>query len=479
MEIAFSAFLGEVAHRSVSLLVEKLSRDAAPLSVNENLRRNLLRVRVVVEEAEGRQIRNHAMLEQLRVLRGTMYRGYYMLDTVKYQAYKEHSSKDDGKNGVSDHSFALSKFNPAKRVRFCRRSSQGEKELHRVLGSLEILITDVKEFVMFLKVCPPLYRQIYSTYMVLEKCMFGRHVEVESIINFLMQKEPSSPKNLDVLPIVGPAKAGKSTLIEHVCSDERVRTAFSRILFLTENDLDERLTCLRDAGTTKHLNHDLGKECFLVIVELEGDIHEDTWNRLHSATMRDAANGNKIIISSRFYGIARFGTTRSIKVEFLGQEAYWYFFKALAFGSTDAEEEPKLASMAMQMASCLNGSFIAGNIIASMLRANFNAKFWSMALFCVQEVSQRYSFIFGAHPVSPWENTKQAYIPRISSSSDYCSVYNDYQRVSAQDDAQMTTFQEILSGTVLPCGKLDVLGWRSSIPPYYSYIFSCEIHKVP
>ncbi|KAF8690687.1 hypothetical protein HU200_041062 [Digitaria exilis] len=118
--------------------------------------------------------------------------------------------------------------------------------------------------------------------------------------------------NLDVLPVFGPEKSGKSTLIEHVCNDERVRNAFSQILLLSEENLHGSLASLRDVGTIKHQNHAPDKERVLVIVEIHGDI----------ASKRCAENGTKIIISSRSDKIARFGTTRALKVEFLRQEAW-------------------------------------------------------------------------------------------------------------------------------------------------------------
>ncbi|PVH63000.1 hypothetical protein PAHAL_3G450200 [Panicum hallii] len=188
LEIALSAFLGEIAQRSVSFFIRKLSKEATSLPSDETLHRKLLRICIIVEEAEGRQIRNQAMLEQLKVLRAGMYRGYYALDTFKYQPYKEDEGEDDEVSHY--YSFAISKFNPAKRIQLRGRSNQqgGERELHQVLGSLDVTITDAREFLMFLKGCPPLYHRLYSTYMVLEKCMFGRHVEMEHIINFLMQK---------------------------------------------------------------------------------------------------------------------------------------------------------------------------------------------------------------------------------------------------------------------------------------------------
>jgi len=214
----------------------------------------------------------------------------------------------------------------------------------------------------------------------MERCMFARHVEMEHIINFLMEKGSPGTQDLDVLPIVGPMKAGKSTLVEHACNDERVRMAFSQIVLLTEDDLDERLmTSMRDGGTVKHRSsHALDNQRLLLIVELNGDVDEATWSNLYSSCKRYAANDSKVIICSRSDKIERYGTTQPLKVEYLTQEAYWYFFKALAFGSANPKEEPKLASMAMEIAACISSSFIAANSMACILRTNFSAEFWRM-----------------------------------------------------------------------------------------------------
>lgn len=450
------------------------------MPMGETLRRKLMRVHVVVEEAEGRQITSRSMLDQLKLLQEAMHRGYFVLDSSKYRSYQElESSKDDDDHGVTRF-FALSKLNPAKRVQLRgggsgRGGGEGEDELRRVLARVDAVIADAGEFVMLLAGCPRLRRQPYSTYMLLERCMFGRHAETEHIINFLLQRGTA---DLEVLPILGPAKAGKSTLIEHACSDERVHMAFSQIVFFTGDDVEGE-----DGGTVKYENRaskEDGK--ILVIVELEGDIDNDTWRKLCSAsTKRYPGNDRKMILSSRSDGIARFGTARALRVQFLTPEAYWYFFKALAFGSADPEEEPRLASLAMEMAADLNGSFVVGNIIASMLRADFSAKFWHMAMSCVRECRRRYPFMFGALPVSPWELTEQAQVRRIDRVGEYCSISNDYQIVSATiEEAPVIKIQEVLAGSVvLPDGKFEALAWRSPIPPYYTYVFTCEMKKKP
>jgi hypothetical protein len=60
-------------------LVQATQKNQAPPLV-VRLRRALLRARIVVEEAEARQVTNRAMLLQLNQLRGEMCRGSYVLD---------------------------------------------------------------------------------------------------------------------------------------------------------------------------------------------------------------------------------------------------------------------------------------------------------------------------------------------------------------------------------------------------------------
>jgi len=112
-----------------------------------------------------------------------------------------------------------------------------------------------------------------------------------------------------------------------------------------------------------------------------------------------------------------------------------------------------------------------------MLRENLSVEFWSMTFSCFKEVNQRYPFVFDVHPVSSPSQDRKL-LPRLNGSKQYCSVFNGYQIVPAQDEAPMITIQEVLSGSVVLRGKTDVLAWRSSIPPYCGYILSCEIHVV-
>ena len=132
-----------------------------------------------------------------------------------------------------------------------------------MVRSLEAILADAKELAVFLTAYPPVSRrQPYIAHLFLDKCMFGRHAERYQVLEFLLQAEPLVPMTAGnpgpgVLPIVGPALIGKSTLVEHVCNDERVRSHFSlTLLHATAGSAGVgglgTMASLRDNCATKH-----------------------------------------------------------------------------------------------------------------------------------------------------------------------------------------------------------------------------------
>ncbi|KAM0865023.1 hypothetical protein ACQ4PT_043584 [Festuca glaucescens] len=420
MEVIFSAAVGELASRSISFLMDRYLKHKAAPTEEERLRsleRLLLWLRVIVEEADGRLIRDQAMLHQLSILKKEMYRGYYTLDVFRYRAHGEDKTKD---HQVSN-SFAPSEFNPAKRVCFCSGNSQGAAQaelLEQVLCSVRDTIEDVREFVMFLCRCPRLHHQPYNMYLLLDKCIFGRQMEMEHIMNFLLQEEsaPGAVEDLAVLAIIGPEKIGKSTLIEHACHDER-------ILGFNGNDLeDASVETLRDGGRIKHQNRGMGGGRTLIIIELVFGIQESVWKKLYSAARSCIVSGSKIIIASRSNKIASFATTQPLRLQLFTQEAYWYFFKVRTFGSTNAEDHPKLTAIAMDMARLLNGCFRGAIVFSGLLKANFNLRFWSMALATLRNIQQKSISLYGDRLADTWELAEHVYLRRVTKTSSECFV---------------------------------------------------------
>ncbi|KAK8453557.1 hypothetical protein SEVIR_5G303232v4 [Setaria viridis] len=500
MEALVSAVLGDLISRSISFAVDRCCHRRRKGGIEDSplrLRRVLLRVQAVVEEADRRRVTNQAMLRQLQLMREGVYRGYYLLSAFKSQGAMQGKTQQDREVSHSSSSFALSQFNPAKRL--CtvsartttanvasddtRREGDAEAELREVLTSLERMANDMKELVVFLSCYPPTRREPYSGHLWLENRMFGREAEQERIMSFLLETEPPvGTEDLGVLPVIGRARVGKSTLVEHVCLDERVRKHFSLIVFLGEGDIEDgNLSSphqLGDNGIIKHrhLNSSAGKS--LVVIELDGDdVDESTLGRILSALRRErTAPVRKILVTSRSEKIASFGTTRALELKPLPREAYWYFFKTIAFGSTDAGDQPELASVCMEIAGLLNRSFIAANLIGGLLRANPCSQFWRKVLKGYRDNTSMHLLLFGEHQSDLLAKDRPVYFWRlVPKTQSILIVYSCYQVCSPRKHGlPKITANDVQIGRARPRGKFEVLAWRSHIPPYYSYMLSSE-----
>ncbi|CAM0878875.1 unnamed protein product [Alopecurus aequalis] len=444
---------------------------------------------IVVEEAEGRHITNQGMLRQLNILRQGMYRGHYIIDALRFQAALD---KVEGEEEMSHTSSALSKFSPAKRLRFSRTlcgssnreallfgiNSNMREELQRMVDTLEDTMAGIKEFLFFFELYPRIHRQPYRAYLILDNCMFGRQMERQQVLNFLLR--PNATPDLAVLPIVGPIRVGKSTLVEYVCRDESVRDRFSMILFFPEGTLrDERVIDLKGSNINDLVRHQncAPQSRLLIIVEIADDINEDAWRRLkYSADCMAPCSGSKIIITSRSDRIVSLGTTEALRLDFLPPEAYWHFFKSIVFGSTNPDEQPKLATIAMEIALEQRQCFLAAHLIGGILRDNFNARFWRSVLYCVRAYIQTHLLMFDQHPNLRLREDEPVYYWRMEKSRGYFLICNYHQSGSSENLPKISV-QDILLGCggTLPRGEFDALSWRSRLPPYYNYTITCKV----
>ncbi|CAL5091112.1 unnamed protein product [Urochloa decumbens] len=446
------------------------------LDVENSLQRALLRAQVIIDEATGRHITNQAMLKQLDMLRDAMHHGCYILDTFRYQSHNKEANDQ-----VLSHSFSLSKLNFLKGLCTSNGDTRLLQQLQNAHDNLTFIIVDMKEFLVFLMSYPHMYRQPYSMHLLLGNCMFSRQIETEHVVNFLLDTQPHGSQELDVLPIVGPAKVGKSTLVAHVCKNERVQDHFSEIIFLRDHDFtDNDLTILREGCAMKHQNcisksnKDKG---WLVIIDLDGDLSEDAWNVLYSSCKQLMPSTSKIIIANRSTKITEFGTTRALYLKCLSLEASWYFFKTIAFGSVDPEMHKTFGHVGMEIAKLFGRRFIGMNFISRLLRDNFDIRFWCKVLDFSRRLVQKYVSKFGVHPFDLINQNKHVHLGRMANPSEDLVFYSEYQRYS-HEEVPNIRLEDVIYGSVKALGKLEFLVWVSPIPPYYSYVVTCEVREL-
>ncbi|CAL5097894.1 unnamed protein product [Urochloa decumbens] len=483
MEILLSAVLGDLTTRSIGFLISKCPKPPE-LDVEDRLAMVLLRAQVIINEAMGRQITNEAMLQQLDVLTDTVHRGHYTLDTFRCQNHKVEAK---GQIVMNHRPSLFSIVDSVKDLCFpSGTSTQTLGEMQEVLDSLSSMIIDASELVLFLANYSRMYRQPYSMYFLLGNCMFGRQVEAQFVINFLLHRQPAtSVEELEVLPIVGPFRVGKSTLVAHVCKDERVRGYFSETVFLSNLDFrDEELSAFIEGCAMKNQNSSSdysikdGARRLLLVVEVAEDLNEDVWKKLYSASKRRMQRGSKIIITSRSDKIKKHGTTPSLTLKPLSHQAYWYFFKTLAFGSADPMlSHPRLTGLALEIAKTLNGSMIIANVAARMLRDSFDVHFWWKFAAFMRAQFQKHVSKFGEHPYDLLNQNKPVYFGRIRRRSEQVIAYHKY-RHSSQEEVPKITLHDVTYGDAELPARFEVLAWTSQIPPYYNYVYACEVQEL-
>lgn len=107
------------------------------------------------------------------------------------------------------------------------------------------------------------------------------------------------------------------------------------------------------------------------------------------------------------------------------------------------------------------------------------AQFWYEISKRVKDYTDKHLLQFGKHPNDLTREDRPIYLWRIPKNHSVLLAYSIYQSGSAQHDLPKITTQDLHRGSAKPNGKFEALAWRSSIPPYYSYLMRCEIHAPP
>uniref|UniRef100_M8ANG3 Uncharacterized protein n=1 Tax=Aegilops tauschii TaxID=37682 RepID=M8ANG3_AEGTA len=383
METAISAVAGELVSQFISFLMNKYNSFSHAWSEEEKaverLQHLLMRAGTIVEEADARYITNSGMMMQLKTLSEAMYRGYRVLDNSRYHALQDSAGFDEVRiNDSSRNNLYI-----AKRSRITNDMATC-LESHGALERLEIAVANMAEFAVLLGGFERMSRRPYDVYLYTDNFMFARHAEKQKLLSFLLQRKgPPGDHTLAVLPIIvlpiiGDATTGKKSLVAHMCGDERVRSSFSSVLHLNGDNLLRIL----DHGRTM-------EGMILIVIEFASDVSDDDWKRFHSFVIT-MGRGRKIIIISKLKRLARFGSVKPIFLSLLSDDELRYLFKKLAFGSVDRAEHPWLVQIADEFVKVLQnmeGSIVATNLYADVLRKNLNVQFWR----CILDKGRRYA----------------------------------------------------------------------------------------
>uniref|UniRef100_A0A0D9XHL2 Disease resistance N-terminal domain-containing protein n=1 Tax=Leersia perrieri TaxID=77586 RepID=A0A0D9XHL2_9ORYZ len=458
MDLVVSAIAGDLVKRFISFMIKKYESQANLERKMKRLQHLLLKVHMIVNEAEGRCITNSMMLLQLKKIVEAMYEGYHVLDIIKHRTLCSSKPEEEvsRSNTLSNTTFY---GNP-----FCiGKSAIRHDQLQSTLDSLETIVSSMTEFVFLLGGCERMSRRPYDMYLYFDNFMFGRQVEKQQLINILLQENlpPSAPT---VLPIIGPSRVGKRTLVAHVCNNEIVQSHFSSILHLHGENIRKM-----ERGT-------FAQRRILVVVEFTADMDDDIWRKFYLSSTH-MGWGSKIIIISRIERVSRFGTVRPINLNSLSLGEYSYLFKVLAFGSTNAEEHPQLVFIANELSVLLGGSFLSANVCANVFRKNQDVHFWFSVLKKHRFMVQKNFLEFREHPKLLFEKEHQVDITIFAPSSSPLRLMPPSEGGKKKRELSQVMFEDLITDPILLPKEDFELVWESRIPPYRRFVSIASYHE--
>ncbi|XP_014492701.1 putative disease resistance protein At3g14460 [Vigna radiata var. radiata] len=420
-----SAFFDVLFDRLVSPEVLNFVRGKKPDKLLQKVKTQLIVVRVVLADAEKRQITDSNVKEWLDLLRDVVYEVDDLLDEI--------STKAATQKEVSN---SFSHFFKSKKIVSITKLEDIVERLDDILKQKESL--DLKEIPVESyqpwKAQPTSLEDGYS--------MYGRDKDKEAIMKMVLE-DSTNGETVSVIPIVGMGGVGKTTLARSVFNDGKLKqqifdvkawvcvSDIFDIVKVTRTMIEEitRKPCkLNDLNALQlELMDELkGKRLFIVLDDVW--IEDcDNWSSLTKPFL-SGNKGSKVVITTRNENVAAavpFHTVEVYHLNKLSNEDCWLVFANHAFPPSETSEtRGTLEKIGKQIVKRCNGLPLAAQSLGGMLRRKQTIRDWNNVLQSdIWELPENQCKIIPALRIS------YNYLPpHLKRCFVYCSLYpKDYE----------------------------------------------------
>uniref|UniRef100_A0A453MJA1 NB-ARC domain-containing protein n=4 Tax=Triticinae TaxID=1648030 RepID=A0A453MJA1_AEGTS len=237
--------------------------------------------------------------------------------------------------------------------------------------------------------------QHLRTSSVVPRKVFGRVKEKDYIIKSLTEDKPDG--YFHVLPIVGSAGVGKTTLAQFIYNDATVAEHFDKRIWVSvSKNFDEVRLSRQILDCVSQETHEglcsfsklqevlkmhiTSKRILLIFDDVWDDFNLCRWNQL-LASLQSNTKGTVILLTTRKLSVAQtVGTVEPFKLWDLEYEDFWLLFKSCAFGDEDYEGNKSLSIIGFQIAEKLKGNPLAAATVGGLLRRSLTIDHWSNIL---------------------------------------------------------------------------------------------------
>ncbi|XP_052193111.1 putative disease resistance RPP13-like protein 1 [Diospyros lotus] len=388
----------------------------------KELRRKLLVLDTVLDDAEAKYFKKEAVKKWLDELKDAVYDAEDLVDEITYQALRckvEH-----------DYQSCPNQVTEPNRIPTISFDLRMESKLEEMIHRLEDFVKEKDALGLRGRDGGKSHAsRLPTTSLVDETYAFGRDSEKEDIINFLLSDDACGDK-IGVVPIVGMPGIGKTTLSQIVYNDATVDRHFEiKAWVFVSDDFDiPRISKLILDGITgtPHETASLnqiqvslkeklrGKKYLIVMDDVWNDNYE-MWEKLRTPLI-SGARGSKIIATTRNKSVAYImqkNPAVHLNLRLLSDEDCFYLFSKIAF------THPNLEMMRGDVVKRCKGLPLAAKTLGGLLRSKFDIEEWNDVL-----KSDLWDLPEDKNNILPALRLSYYYLPsQVKQCFAYCSVF--------------------------------------------------------
>ncbi|WVZ03282.1 hypothetical protein V8G54_024088 [Vigna mungo] len=347
----------------------------------KKLKRKLMDVNAVIDDAEQKQFSNSLVKEWLDEVRDVLYDAEDMLDQIDYEFSKTKLGAEFQTSSSKVHNF--------------------ESKIIALLDDLESLLNQkiVKDFKIYSGVKSGLGNKVFekkveSTSLVAEEVIYGRDEDKDMIFSWLTSD--TNDTKLSILSIVGMGGMGKTTLAQHIYNDPKTDEAkFDEKAWVCVSDAFDALrvskaiigafTNSRDDSEDLEMVHGKLKKRlfgrkFLLVLDDVWNEDRNKWKALQTP-LTFGAKGSKILVTTRSKKVASImQSTYMHPLKQLDEDHSWQTFTKHAFQDENSTLNSEIKEIGIKIVEKCQGLPLALETIGCLLQSKSSVSEWEGVL---------------------------------------------------------------------------------------------------
>ncbi|KAL4567586.1 hypothetical protein LXL04_023174 [Taraxacum kok-saghyz] len=390
-EIVVSAFFTVFFEKLASEALKKLARSKGIDSELEKLKRSLIHIKALLNDAAQKEISDEAVKEWLNGLQHLAYDIDDVLDDLATEAMRRELTKEsEGSTSM------VRKLIPTCCTNFSL-SSRMQGKLDDIARKLQELVEEKDKLGLTVKgeSLKPMNNRRLQTCLIDASSIVGREGDKDALLHKLLGDEPTD-KHYTIVPIVGMGGLGKTTLTrllyeemqgnDHfelmawVCvSDEFDILNISKIIFQAiggGNQEFKDLNLLQMA-----LKEKISKKRFLIVLDDVWSESYTDWEILERPFLA-GAHGSKVIITTRKMSLlTKLGYDQPYSLSVLSHDNALSLFCQHALGESNFNSYPALKPHGEGIVGKCDGLPLALIALGRLLRTKIGEEEWKEVLY--------------------------------------------------------------------------------------------------